>query len=275
MPDLSTAIVLTEELRFLLDLGLAIALSLAGGALAVRFGQPPIVGYLAAGIIIGPFTPGYVGNTEDIGNLAELGVVLLLFALGVEFSVGELSQLRPIAAPGAVAQVAVVGTVGGLAAVAVGLPLGAAFVVGATLAISSTIVVLKVLADRGEIDSLHGRVGIGWMIVQDLLTNLPGGGGFQRYEATIQVTLDVQDIVNRAGATGTDAWLVFRVRGDRSIFPLRTDDAVDDTTLPVLLGGDMTAIAGALRGHGIPAAAFTAPVFVDYDGGGYRAPFAP
>lgn len=107
------------------------------------------------------------------------------------------------------------------------------------------------------------------------LANISGPGNFQRYEATIQVTLDVSDIVTRAGATGTDAWLVFRVRGDRSIFPLRTDDAVDDTTLPALLGGDMTVIAGALRGHGIPAAAFTAPVFVDYDGGGYRAPFAP
>ncbi len=107
------------------------------------------------------------------------------------------------------------------------------------------------------------------------LQTLAGGGGFRRYEATIQVTLDVNDIVTRAGKTGSDAWLVFRVRGDRAIFPVMTNDAVDDTTLPTLLGGDMTAIAPALRGHGIPAAAFSAPVFVDFDGGGYRAPFAP
>ena len=107
------------------------------------------------------------------------------------------------------------------------------------------------------------------------LQTMPGGGGFRRYEATIQVTLDVNDIVTRAGKTGSDAWLVFRVRGDRAIFPVMTNDAIDDTTLPTLLGGDMTAIAGALRGHGIPAAAFSAPVFVDFDGGGYRAPFAP
>jgi hypothetical protein len=107
------------------------------------------------------------------------------------------------------------------------------------------------------------------------LSTLPGGGGFQRYEVTLPVTLDASDIVNRAGATGTDAWLVFRARGDRAVFPLITEEAVDDGWLPVLLGGDMTAIAAALRGRGVPATAFTAPVFVDFDGGGYRAPFAP
>jgi hypothetical protein len=107
------------------------------------------------------------------------------------------------------------------------------------------------------------------------LANVPGGGGFKRYEATVVVTLDVNDIVTRAGAVGRDAWLVFRVRGDRATFPLLPDNAVDATTLPVILGGDMTAIATALRGIGITATAFTAPVFVDFDGGGYRGPFAP
>lgn len=107
------------------------------------------------------------------------------------------------------------------------------------------------------------------------LTTVSGGGGFKRYEATIVVSLDVNDIVTRAGATGRDAWLVFRVRGDRSTFPVMTNNAVDATTLPVLLGGDMTAIAAALHGIGVPATAFAAPVFVDFDGGGYRAPFAP
>jgi hypothetical protein len=108
------------------------------------------------------------------------------------------------------------------------------------------------------------------------LATLPGGGGFRRYVATVQVTLDADDISTRAGATGRDAWLVFRVRGDRAIFPIMTNgDTVDDTTLPILLGGDMSAISAALDGRGIPATAFTAPVFVDFDGGGYRAPFAP
>jgi hypothetical protein len=108
------------------------------------------------------------------------------------------------------------------------------------------------------------------------LATLPGGGGFRRYEATVQVTLDAADITTRAGATGKDAWLVFRARGDRGIFPiLLKGDTVPTATIPLLLGGDMTAIGAALEGHGVPATAFTAPVFVDFDGGGYRAPFAP
>jgi hypothetical protein len=107
------------------------------------------------------------------------------------------------------------------------------------------------------------------------LATVPGSGSFKRYEATVQVTLDATDIVTRTGATGKDAWLVFRARGDRAIFPLLTNDAVDDATLPTLLGGDMTAIAAKLKGKGVPAEAVTAPVFVDFDGGGYLAPFAP
>jgi hypothetical protein len=108
------------------------------------------------------------------------------------------------------------------------------------------------------------------------LATLPGGGGFKRYEASVQVTLDASDIATRTGATGKDAWLVFRARGDRGIFPiLLKSDTVSDTTMPALLSGDMTTIAAALQGHGVPAEAFTAPVFVDFDGQGYRAPFAP
>jgi hypothetical protein len=107
------------------------------------------------------------------------------------------------------------------------------------------------------------------------LASLSGPGGFKRYEGTVTVTIDVGDIVNRTGATGTDAWLVFRVRGDRAIFPLVTDGAIDATTQSVLLGGDPTAIAAALAHKGKGAMAFTAPIFVDFDGGGYRAPFAP
>jgi hypothetical protein len=110
------------------------------------------------------------------------------------------------------------------------------------------------------------------MIVQ--LVNA-GGAGFRRYEATVTVTIDAADIMTRTGATGTDAWLVLRVRGDRGIFPLLTQGTIDATTLPVLLAGDMTEIATALQHKGYGAMAFTAPIFVDFDGGGYRAPFAP
>jgi CPA2 family monovalent cation:H+ antiporter-2 len=173
VPDLSAIeLALTPELRFILDLGVAVALALAGGAIAVRLRQPPIVGYLIAGVIIGPFTPGFVGGQEDISQLAELGVVLLLFALGVQFSLHELRRVWRVALPGAIAQIVIIIVVGTLVATLIGLPLTAAAVVGSAVAISSTLVVLKILEERGEMDSLHGRVAIGWMVVQDLATVL-------------------------------------------------------------------------------------------------------
>jgi len=102
------------------------------------------------------------------------------------------------------------------------------------------------------------------------------GGGVFRWEATVTVTLASSDIVTRAGASGRDAWLVFRARGNKAIFPILFDDVIDDASLPVLVdGSDAQAVDAALRGHGVPATALTAPVFVDFDGGGYRAPFAP
>jgi hypothetical protein len=104
---------------------------------------------------------------------------------------------------------------------------------------------------------------------------LANAGTQKRFEATVTITLDPADIDTRTGATGTDAWLVFRVHGNRAVFPLLTDDAIDATTQPALLGGDFATIRTALTGKGVPATAFTAPIFVDFDGGGYRAPFAP
>jgi hypothetical protein len=107
------------------------------------------------------------------------------------------------------------------------------------------------------------------------LVTVTGGGQHKRFEATVTVTLAASDIATRAGATGTDAWLVFRARGDRAIFPILAKDAITDATKAALLSGDFNAIRTALTGIGVPAEAFTTPVFVDFDGGGYRAPFAP
>jgi CPA2 family monovalent cation:H+ antiporter-2 len=169
LPDLPP-LALTEQLEFILGLGGAVAAALLGGAIAVRLRQPAIVGYLLAGVVIGPFTPGFVGDIEQISALADVGVVLLLFALGVEFSIHELRQVSRIALPGGVAQILLI--VGTGMALMLGLGSGwtAAFVVGACLSISSTLVVLKSLIDNGEIDSLHGRAAIGWSIVQDIAT---------------------------------------------------------------------------------------------------------
>ena len=172
MPDLTTLpqIELSEQLHFILDLGLAVAAALLGGAIAVRLRQPAIVGYLLAGILIGSGTPAFVGDIERISVLADVGVVLLLFALGVEFSVSGLRDVRRLALPGGVVQIVL--TVAAVAAVMIGLgtELRGALVVGACLSISSTLVILKTLLDRGELDSLHGQAAIGWSIVQDIAT---------------------------------------------------------------------------------------------------------
>ncbi|MEP7029127.1 MAG: cation:proton antiporter, partial [Candidatus Eisenbacteria bacterium] len=156
---------MSETLAFILDVGVATAAALVGGALVRRLGQPPLVGYLLAGIVIGPFTPGFTGDVERISVLAEVGVVLLVFALGVEFSLKELAAVRRVAVGAALVQI-LVSIIGGfLLGIVVGLDPRAALVVGAVIAISSTLVVVKTLADRGELDSIHGRNAIGWMIV--------------------------------------------------------------------------------------------------------------
>jgi len=109
------------------------------------------------------------------------------------------------------------------------------------------------------------------------LANIPGQGSYKRYEATVTVTLDAQDIVTRAGHNpGSDAWLVFRVRGNRAIFPIMTQGSLDGAAeLSAVMSGDFATMRTALTGKGVPAEAFTSPVFVDFDGNGYRAPFAP
>ena len=172
MIDLSgfMPIELTEQLRFILDLGGAIVAALIGGAIAVRLRQPAVVGYMLAGIVIGPFTPGFVGGQEQIAILAEVGVVLLLFALGVEFSIRELRSVGRVVIPGGIAQVLLTLGAGTLVMALLGTDLRESLIVGACLALSSTIVVLKQLIDRGEMDSAHGRAAVGWSIVQDIAT---------------------------------------------------------------------------------------------------------
>ncbi len=168
MPDLIPG--LSPELRFILGLGVAVAAALAGGAVAVRLRQPPLVGYLAAGVALGPLSGMVAGDAAHIGELAQLGVVLLLFALGVEFPLRELARTRRVVLPGTLAQVLVTGAAGAAVSAALGMGAAGAAVVGAAVAISSTLVVLKILGERGELDSLHGRTAIGWMVVQDLVT---------------------------------------------------------------------------------------------------------
>lgn len=157
-----------EDLTLLVDLVLAVATGLIGGLIAQRLGQPVILGYLAAGVIIGPFTPGPTGDLHNLSILAEAGVALLMFGLGAELSFSELRRVGPVAIIGGVLQVVGTIAIGTLAAAGSGSVLLQAVFFGALIALSSTVVAIKLLLERGELDSLHGRVAIGILIIQDL-----------------------------------------------------------------------------------------------------------
>lgn len=156
------------ELAFFRDLVLAIAAALLGGVAAQRLGQPPLLGYLIGGILIGPYTPGPVSDIRHVSTLAEIGVVLLMFELGVELPVARLRRLGAVALGGGLLQVILTWAAAIGVARAVGLPLIQQVFFGAILSLSSTVVVLKLLLDRGEMDTLHGRIAVGISLIQDL-----------------------------------------------------------------------------------------------------------
>lgn len=143
-------------------------LACAFGYLATKVRLPPIVGYLIAGIAVGPFTPGFVGDMGIAGQLAEIGVILLMFGVGLHFSLDTLLAVRGIAIPGAVAQIAVATAIGTVIARSWGWPLGGGLVLGLALSVASTVVLLRALQQRNELDSQHGRIAVGWLIVEDL-----------------------------------------------------------------------------------------------------------
>jgi len=145
-----------------------LGLALVFGFLAARLKLPALVGYLLAGIAIGPATPGFVADLEIAGQLAEIGVMLLMFGVGLHFSIDDLMAVRKIALPGAVAQMAVATLLGMGVAAWWGWDLGASLVFGLSLSVASTVVLLKALEARGVLDSMNGRIAVGWLIVEDL-----------------------------------------------------------------------------------------------------------
>jgi monovalent cation:H+ antiporter-2, CPA2 family len=150
---------------------IAIGLTAAfiGGLAARRIGLPPIVGYILAGVAIGPFTPGLVADPAIATELAELGVILLMFGVGIHFKIHDLLAVRSIAIPGALIQTAVAVALGVALGSALGWGLGGGLVLGLALSIASTVVVLRALGDRHEQDTIQGQIAIGWLIVEDLL----------------------------------------------------------------------------------------------------------
>lgn len=146
-----------------------IVLAFVFGALAQRLGISPPVGYLAAGVVIGPFTPGFVADTGLALELSELGVILLMFGVGLHFSFRDLLSVRAIAVPGAVAQIAAATAMGWGLAMVLGWGSQAGIVFGLSLSVASTVVLLRALQDRRLLDDPRGRIAIGWLIVEDLV----------------------------------------------------------------------------------------------------------
>jgi len=148
--------------------GLSAALVL--GYLTQRLGLSPIVGYLLAGTLVGPYTPGFVADASLAEQLAEIGVILLMFGVGLQFHVEELLAVRKVAVPGAVAQSAVATVLGVLLARAFGWDWSSGLVFGMALAVASTVVLVRVLADNNDLHTPGGHIAVGWLVVEDLFT---------------------------------------------------------------------------------------------------------
>jgi len=161
-----------SNLPLLTTIAAAFAAAWVLGLLAKWLGLSPIVGYLLAGIVIGPHTPGFVGDVKLAQQLAEIGVILLMFGVGLHFHLKDLWAVRAVALPGALVQT----LFATLATVALfsffGFPLKAGFILGMAMAVASTVVLLRVLIDRRMLSSSHGHVAVGWLIVEDILTVL-------------------------------------------------------------------------------------------------------
>jgi len=221
-------------------IAVALGLALVLGFIAVRMKLPSIVGYLLTGVLIGPFTPGFVANAQISAELADIGIMLLMFGVGLHFSVEDLLKVRRIAVPGALLQMAIAAALGTGVAFAWGWGIGGALVFGLALSVASTAVLLRALEDRGALESMNGSITIGWVVVQDLamvlvLVILPPFAGWLNGTAeaanaenlfqTVGVTLiKVAAFITLMLVVGRRAfpWLLWQITltGSRELFTL-------------------------------------------------------
>jgi monovalent cation:H+ antiporter-2, CPA2 family len=231
-----------HELTLITTIAAGFGLALVLGLVASKLKVPPLVGYLVAGMIIGPGTPGWVADVGLASQLAEIGVMLLMFGVGLHLSLGDLLSVRRIAVPGALVQIAIATGLGMGAAAFWGWNVGEAFVFGFSLSCASTVVLIRALESRGILDSVDGRIAVGWLVVEDLAMVLalvllppfalllggasgaaaPTGGGLA---ATVAITLvKLAGFVVLMVVVGRRLfpWLLFRVAktGSRELFTL-------------------------------------------------------
>jgi CPA2 family monovalent cation:H+ antiporter-2 len=158
-----------HNISLITTIAAALGFGLLFGMAAVRLKLPALVGYLAAGVLIGPATPGFVADVALASQLAEIGVMLLMFGVGLHFSLKDLLEVRKIALPGAILQIAVATAMGIGMTHLWGWSLGAGLVLGLALSVASTVVLLRALEDKGLLDSFNGRIAVGWLVVEDLV----------------------------------------------------------------------------------------------------------
>lgn len=158
------------EFALLVNLSASLVLALAGGLIAQRLYLSPIVGYIAAGIALGPHAPGFVADPKTAAELAEIGVVLLMFGVGLHFNVGELLSVRRIALPGAAGQIFAATALGALLIVLTGQSWTAGVITGLAISVASTVVLVRMLVDNDLLQTTQGHIAVGWLIVEDIFT---------------------------------------------------------------------------------------------------------
>lgn len=159
-----------QDLSLVVNITMALLAAFIGGYITRRLGMPTLVGYLLGGLAIGPFTPGYVGDIHNIGQLAEMGVIFMLFGVGLHFSLKDLWAVRKVAIPGAVLQIILATGLAYVLSQLWGWTTGAGLVLGLAISVASTVVLLRGLVDNGLLNTTHGQVAVGWLIFEDLAT---------------------------------------------------------------------------------------------------------
>lgn len=159
-----------HEMTLLINIAVALVAAFFGGLAARRLALPPIIGYMLAGIAIGPSTPGFVGDLNTISQLAEMGVIFLMFGVGLHFSLGDLWRVRNVAIPGALGQMLLATLLGVALARLWGWSTASGLVLGFSISIASTVVLLRGLMDNGLLNTPHGQAAVGWLVLEDLAT---------------------------------------------------------------------------------------------------------
>ena len=167
--EYTETLLMTHNVPLISTIAIAFGLAFVLGLMVAKIKISPIVGYLLAGILIGPFTPGFVGDIKLAKELSEIGVMLLMFGVGLHFSLDDLISVRKIAVPGAVLQILVATALGASIAYVWGFSLPSAIIFGLALSVASTVVLLRALEAHGALESMDGRIAVGWLVVEDIV----------------------------------------------------------------------------------------------------------